>query len=401
MNRDLYKSVGSILIILGIVFNLLVFFGSDKIDTAYLTLVIVSFYSILLGILFYRIKEDEQNILTNIALILVVVSFVVNIILTIYFGGHLLVFLFWVIPLSALAYIISLSLLLIDKFRKSSWNKLLLLFILIFIVILPLAPHYSDIKSEAVPLIATTLGKPTLCNLFEEEKSMERCLAQIERAKLNIILDEGNCDLAEDGDYCYLKLAKKQNDVTLCEKINKENENKDRCYSHFASIKSSVELCDKIVNEESRGSCISKLAIKKNDLALCEKITSNKPRDNCFLGIAIGKNDLTLCDKINVNDIRDRCFLGIARNLKDNTLCEKVVDDEKSESCACSFMVGADKDNCYYDLTKKFRKDYCRYTSVNKDNCIHDIAILLEDIKRCEWIFNLAKKDSCFNHFNK
>ena len=313
MNREVYIFRSRLSIILGVVFILLLFFNPLKFGNVDLTLIIISFYSILIGILVYNIKENEQTKLTNFALVLILITFIIAIITLILgiisfnTGGYLSYFIMGfflsgvylkglgAIPLGTwlltVLLSLSLSLLIIDKFIKKTWNLFFLLVVIVLIVILPLVANYSYIKRPL--LVSEKFSNPKQC---------------------------------EGDNGCLWQFVKTAQDSKACGLMTGSYNDKDRCYKKMAVSMADVTLCEKINRQLWRDGCFRDLGIKLSDKSLCEVILDKEQYGVCDCGIR--KEELD----------RDKCFHDLAIKFNNSNRCLGISDTSKEESCLNIFI---------------------------------------------------------------
>lgn len=97
----------------------------------------------------------------------------------------------------------------------------------------------------------------------------------------------------EHRDLCFLWLAKKTGNESLCEKI-KDEILKMNCYVFLARWKKNPNLCEKL-KDFDKEFCYKQLAYTEKNPAFCEKTGSH--RYSCYTYLATELKDVTLCEK--------------------------------------------------------------------------------------------------------
>ncbi len=85
-----------------------------------------------------------------------------------------------------------------------------------------------------------------------------------------------------------------------------------------------IDVCDGIIFNWMRDNCYSDLARKNKDVSMCQKIRDRFTyNDVCITGIAIETNNPELCKSI-VQFDNTRCYTYLAQQLHDETLCQLI-----------------------------------------------------------------------------
>lgn len=109
------------------------------------------------------------------------------------------------------------------------------------------------------------------------------------------------CQVATDNngdrDYCYFKLAIKNNDAKLCSKAGLSDTD---CYLQLAIKNNSLSICDMLVypgNYYYQTTCYTKLAIINNDLKICDSVSTDSMynKSDCYTAFALVKKDVSIC----------------------------------------------------------------------------------------------------------
>jgi hypothetical protein len=130
-------------------------------------------------------------------------------------------------------------------------------------------------------------------------------------------------------DYCYMGLAYKRENVTLCKKLSESR--KQECYSGLAVLKSDVTLCDGAGTQKNN--CYSTYATQKDDVTACDKITETYLKDSCYSQYASRAGNSTVCEKIRTLNSKDSCYSSLASSQCDTSLCNKIANNNTKEQC--------------------------------------------------------------------
>ena len=130
-------------------------------------------------------------------------------------------------------------------------------------------------------------------------------------------------------DYCYMGLAYKRENATLCKKLSESR--RPECYSGLAVFKSDVTLCDGAGTQKNN--CYSNYAREKDDVTACDKITETYIKDTCYSQYASKVGDSTVCEKIKTLNSKDNCYMNLASSQCDSSICNKVASNNTKEQC--------------------------------------------------------------------
>mgnify|MGYP006279391411 CR=1 FL=1 len=129
------------------------------------------------------------------------------------------------------------------------------------------------------PTKNTTTEKKDYNNL-----NMIEIMNNIEKiAEQSPVKAEQLCDKIDYNMYrndCFLKAAKKVQNVALCKKINSENL-KDRCLTQISTKDKTDQGCAGIENQARRDLCFSDLAESSKNFSYCDNIESKTLRQSC------------------------------------------------------------------------------------------------------------------------
>ena len=137
-------------------------------------------------------------------------------------------------------------------------------------------------------LQVTFLDKPELCNQLDDQK--DQCLKNLALHRQ----DQALCDLIDDASlkrFCTDSLssgqARKENDISLCGKIEGENQRND-CIDNIIELQGDLSFCDSefIINNDLSDRCQSIILLRESsyndDSSICEQIPLELYRDICY-----------------------------------------------------------------------------------------------------------------------
>jgi hypothetical protein len=130
-------------------------------------------------------------------------------------------------------------------------------------------------------------------------------------------------------DYCYMGLAYKRENATLCKKLSESR--RQECYSGLALLKDDVTICDAAGTQKNY--CYSNYATEKDDVTACDKITDMNSKDSCYSQYASRYMNSTVCDKIRTANYKDSCYMNLASSQCDTSLCNKIASNSTKEQC--------------------------------------------------------------------
>ncbi len=182
-----------------------------------------------------------------------------------------------------------------------------------------------------IPIFLIVVLLLSSCSTLYENVDQEWCDKLIDKDTLQ-----------EEWERCYLAVALKERDPTLCEKIATQNGDgsKDACYSYMSEIMLDPALCEKIQTiqtyegQGTRDTCYHNLAPKLNDIKLCDKIQQQDHdlvyKDPCLMNVAVENSNPQICSLIKLKSSeyvniasQDNCFGTLAIHLGDSSLCDK------------------------------------------------------------------------------
>lgn len=148
---------------------------------------------------------------------------------------------------------------------------------------------------------------PVLCNYIKDDKQKGICNLGIAWIKEDPLFCEKINNSKIDRYWCYISLAKKKQDMTLCENIelfDVLNSLRD-CYLN-ATNESAPKLCDKITNYKEKDKCYASVATSP---VTCEKISSDNIKGLCYWNTAVITKNSTLCE-IFYSPVKKLCLEG-------------------------------------------------------------------------------------------
>lgn len=123
-------------------------------------------------------------------------------------------------------------------------------------------------------------------------------------------------------DDCYVSVAEKKQDESICEKI-KTPYFKDECYLLVGQASLDYKICDK--SGGFRDQCYERVNQSDPNITTCEKITNRDYKERCYVAVAFAEKNESICGKIESNDDywlqRDYCYAKVAVSKHDESLC--------------------------------------------------------------------------------
>ncbi len=166
--------------------------------------------------------------------------------------------------------------------------------------------------------------------------------------------------------------------------------NKDACYNSVAQKNKDPEICNKISLEsgdpksDSRDNCYSVIAEDLLKHQFCDRIKKNSgdgSRDTCYLNIATKTKNVVLCDQLTgqgVTEInggkvyvnKDFCIHNVALEVLDPTVCDKISTKIHKQTSPLNVSV----QSCYAFLGEK-KKDsvFCNKAGELKQVCLDGV----------------------------
>ncbi|MBM3229117.1 hypothetical protein FJZ26_01690 [Candidatus Parvarchaeota archaeon] len=163
------------------------------------------------------------------------------------------------------------------------------------------------VKGKCIAYIATKTGDVGICN--------KNKVGSFETAACKALVS-GNqeyCAQASgqlEKDYCYDSLARKLEDLALCDKLTSY---KYSCVSAIAASKKDISICDGLrfgkgeLGMDEKAFCISRVAEETKNEGICNMIQNDENKDTCYMKVADAKNDKTVCAQIKNEGVRGFC----------------------------------------------------------------------------------------------
>ncbi len=156
-------------------------------------------------------------------------------------------------------------------------------------------------------------------------------------------------------DYCMWRLAIQNKNEEFC---NKMVSDKSTCLRNVAELTESPDICKSINESLTKNICFSNIGEATGNLSICRMVEGEGDRNYCFWRAAINHNLVNACDLIaNEDSLKIRCKAALNKDVK---LCNEL-------------------------------------ESIDKDLCIKEVAIQLEDTLICRNIVSEREKENCMN----
>ena len=133
--------------------------------------------------------------------------------------------------------------------------------------------------------------------------------------------------------YCYIGLAAKYKDTSLCQKMSSDV--RRTCYGIIAQASNNAAVCEEAGSYKDN--CYVEYARNAKDDSVCEKIIDVNQKDSCYMDAANRLADASFCEKIKVVTSKDGCYFNIAMRLQDKAYCDKISGVQK-EDCLRNFQ---------------------------------------------------------------
>lgn len=163
--------------------------------------------------------------------------------------------------------------------------------------------------------VKTSISDPLLKNpIFAQKTTLDTSSCDSIKSQFNIY---GVSETDSVKSQCYLNLAVKSKDITICNKITSlKGQSPFRCYSAVAVDQNNISLCDKLPDYRSndgRYTCYSLIGSNKNDYSVCDLIPdSSDEKSTCTTYVARNKGE---CEKLSGTN-RDACYLYQSQNVR-------------------------------------------------------------------------------------
>ena len=147
--------------------------------------------------------------------------------------------------------------------------------------------------------------------------------------ELSICVDMPTTQQGSMEDVCYMILAAKHENTSLCRKVSTNM--RSQCYTTLAEVKEDATVCAEAGTYKD--SCYQQYAQTSGDSSVCDKITEVSQKDSCYSNAASRSGDPTLCEKIKTSYQKDDCYSNMASRTRDTTYCDKITDSNRKQNC--------------------------------------------------------------------
>ncbi len=201
-----------------------------------------------------------------------------------------------------------------------------------------------DSKWVCIQRVAVELDNMSLCDHHPLPDAKKSCVQQIGIQHGNISLcmrpEESYSESSDSWKWytyadCIIAIAKKTNDIALCENINNTYYRYDDCKLRLMIY--SLEFCNNLHNHDSydirfKDDCITKVAFNQANLTICELAEHPQKREECIEKIAMKTRNLELCKTFEIIQ-PDQCIETIAYLQEDKTICNELSADWAVDRC--------------------------------------------------------------------
>ncbi|MBD3388294.1 MAG: hypothetical protein GF416_04375 [Candidatus Altiarchaeales archaeon] len=196
--------------------------------------------------------------------------------------------------------------------------------------------EYAKLLQTADTPINKSIVKVYICPDEREVGDIEECgLTENDLTYINLAKKLLECDEIPEGEEntkCYYDAIVPFYNISLCEIIGDtewRNGNiwKGYCYADIAKHYNNESICAKGKDWVRVEYCYEMVARKKQDITVCENIKEDR-RSMCYMYIGLDKRDKDICNMIPRDDIRESCLDKIGGNKPD----AGATDDSKSDS---------------------------------------------------------------------
>ena len=153
-----------------------------------------------------------------------------------------------------------------------------------------------------------------------------------------------------------LNLALEQNDSRICEETGNQPFYREYCYTRFALKNKDVSFCYNIYSLSKRGECIRSLAFLIYDIDLCDEIEDEVEKTKCLAAFYIDNKSIELCDTLPykgfkdtntyIENCKDQINMKLAIINDNITKCQLIEDSFLFENCVGFFKVGRNESVC-------------------------------------------------------
>lgn len=146
---------------------------------------------------------------------------------------------------------------------------------------------------------------------------------------------------------CLVEYAAEQNEIEICDEIDSSSQG--ACLREVYIARESLDSCLELKEDYPLDSdiCISGVAKAQNNLALCERIELNAAKDSCVKQVVIASDDISGCDLITNQAQQEFCYIKIAQNTNDLTVCENINSENQLKLCFTEYkLITGEEPNC-------------------------------------------------------
>jgi len=216
----------------------------------------------------------------------------------------------------------------------------------------PCFVQYAQNKSEEAPCglvkaeidryycLAVVRNSAAVCQQASQAALQDACMEKVAK-KLN---DVYVCDLATKGssyaNSCYLYFAVKDGKMDICKKPYTE-ELRDSCYSDWATQSANTSSCINVINTVNRNGCYFTAARTNRLPSLCNPIINDANRNSCFSQAITGEKGPIPrdCEAVSGQEWRDKCYRISAQKTYDQSYCGKISPDSyEKDTCDSLFQ---------------------------------------------------------------
>ena len=133
-------------------------------------------------------------------------------------------------------------------------------------------------------------------------------------------------------EYCYLKVAEKLKDPSICDLMRDNHRGREDCLRHIAADLQDFTVCDRFAETLSRDHCINMVAHVRGE---CEKL-SGPGRDYCYqanaASLRVSARD-NRCDLLRGAKSRELCEQHRMNMITTADLCDKIIDTDLKSQC--------------------------------------------------------------------
>lgn len=187
---------------------------------------------------------------------------------------------------------------------------------------------------------------------------------------------------------CYVEVAKKSSDPSIC---NLLSNGKELCLRDIAINSRNIDLCKSLSKDYDRNYCIKTVSINKGDTINCALLSSQKEIDECILKIGKSSKNIETCNLIKTTHIYDYCIDNLKKINNNPNFCEYYKSDDK-------------KSKCYFDFAKeRLDSSLCYLIPKNEEqyDCIKLFINQKGSDSYCDDLTNVLYKNRCYIYYVK